>query len=293
LNNQNVTLLNNRGMLFYQQNRFTEALVSFEQVLQIDTQNATAQLNRGNTLVLLNEPELALNAYKQSIQIRPGQYEAWEGLAKLYMLSADMQSAENCWHRAIEANPSNPGLVMGLAQVYLTQNKFNEVLEIVDFIQSQYPNNQRALQTAGLAHLMLKNYGLAINFLNRSLFLVPDDTAVRNHLAVALLQSGDMEAGYAEYETILTQEPENEEARLNAAILCLGFNRWNEAVAHLDRLLESDPQHGKAGFYRGVAYLKLNHNEDAREQFESVIKGDGGEWALQAQKQLNIMNNLN
>jgi tetratricopeptide (TPR) repeat protein len=292
INAENETLLNNMGMLLYQQQRFSEACEKFRQVIQINDGNATAWLNLGNALVLLNELNDALQAFRKTLQLKPEQYEAWEGLAKLYMLAGDMASAEQCWQQAIELNPSDSNLILGLAQVYVTQSKPDEALSAALHVLSQESQNTKAIQTAGLAHLLKKNYGLAIQFLRQYLGFVPGDANVRNHLALALLQTGDIEAGKTEYDMILKLEPDNEEVRINTGILCLGFKQWIDALAHFEHLLAKNASLEKAGFYKGVAMLNLGHISEAKEIFEA-LSGKTGEWAANAKKQLDILNNLN
>ncbi len=293
INAQNETLLNNMGMLLYQQKQFNDARVNFEQVVQLNDKNATAWLNLGNTSVLLNELENALNAFRQSLNLRPDQYEAWEGLAKLYMLAEDMPSAERCWSKAIELNPADNDLLLGLAHTYLSLGKANEALSAAQYVLSIDQQNTRALQTAGLAHLLCKNYGLAIQFFRQYLGLAPADVSVRNHLATALLQTGDMEPGKAEYDMILKLDPDNAEVRVNAGILCLGFRYWMEALSHFDYLLTKDPDFDKAGLYKGIALANLGRVTEARRIFEILSARNNSEWAVNAQKQLDILNNLN
>ena len=139
---------------------------------------------------------------------------------------------------------------------------------------------------------MLKNYAAATGYLIRYLMLFPADIVVRNHLAVAYLQSGQLNEGAAEYERILEYDPDNEEVRLNTGVLCLGLNRFDDALAHLDQLLEKYPENKKGKLYRGIALANLNETVKAREVFEALMS-EPGEWAVHAKKQLDLLNNLN
>jgi tetratricopeptide (TPR) repeat protein len=120
----------------------------------------------------------------------------------------------------------------------------------------------------------------------------PGDIAVRNHLAVAYLQSGQLNEGAAEYERLLEYDPENGEIRLNLGVLCLGLNRFNDALAHLDLLLQQYPENKKGKLYRGIALANLNEKDKAKKVFEDLLN-DAGEWAAHAKKQLDLLNNLN
>jgi tetratricopeptide (TPR) repeat protein len=181
---------------------------------------------------------------------------------------------------------------MGLAQVYLSTGRYDEAFEMADYVLSENPQNGRALQTAGLAQLMIKNYASATGYLIKYLMLFPGDIAVRNHLAVAYLQSGQLNEGAAEYERILEYDPENGEIRLNLGVLCLGLNRFDDALAHLDLLLEQYPENKKGKLYRGIALANLDQKDKAKKVFEDLLN-DAGEWAAHAKKQLDLLNNLN
>jgi tetratricopeptide (TPR) repeat protein len=163
---------------------------------------------------------------------------------------------------------------------------------MADYVLSENPQNSRALQTAGLSQLMIKNYALATGYLIRYLMLFPGDIAVRNHLAVAYLQSGQLNEGAAEYERILEYDPENEEIRLNTGVLCLGLNRFDDAFAHLELLFKQYPENKKGKLYLGIALANLNQRDKAKMIFEQLLN-DAGEWAAHAKKQLDLLNNLN
>ncbi|MFG0249104.1 MAG: fused MFS/spermidine synthase, partial [Phycisphaeraceae bacterium JB051] len=67
----NMTALNNQGMLYYKQNRLTEAIACFERILAQDEAHVTAMFNLGNCHARLRQYDKAVLLYQKVLQHKP------------------------------------------------------------------------------------------------------------------------------------------------------------------------------------------------------------------------------
>jgi tetratricopeptide (TPR) repeat protein len=65
----NVAAHYHLGRVFYQQNRFDQAMAEFQKVLQLDPQNAKAENNLGLTLEAKNDVPGAIESYRKAVSL--------------------------------------------------------------------------------------------------------------------------------------------------------------------------------------------------------------------------------
>lgn len=100
-----------------------------------------------------------------------------------------------------------------------------------------------------------KQYPTAIEYYQRALVIQPTDTSVRTDMATAIWYAGDTDQAIAEFQKVLTQDPDKANALYN-----LGIVKWRGkqdpagAIALWQKLLATTP------------------NYDARAQVEDLIR---------------------
>lgn len=85
-------------------------------------------------------------------------------------------------------------------------------------------------------------------------------------------KQGDYEAAVASYGTAIEHDGSMVAARNNRAMALLKLERWQEALADCDAVLEGDPGNVKALLRRGEALKQVGDEGAARAAWESVLK---------------------
>jgi tetratricopeptide (TPR) repeat protein len=144
------------GRTKYNENRFEEAIHSFEQCLKLDAKNIKAEdnvglsyqglgqaenaaaafrsaidwqaqaakqnphpyIDLGSLLLEQNHVEESLPYFRQAIKIEPQEFKAHEQLGKAYLQLQQLQDAQSELEKAAELNPENAPLHFELGQIY-------------------------------------------------------------------------------------------------------------------------------------------------------------------------------
>ncbi len=124
LDNVEVRFL--RGLVFFKQNKNTEALAAFDRTLELDAGYASAQYYRGQTLDRMNKPDQAIAAYKKTIEIEPTNGPAVFDLGVDYYNAGDYNNAVGAYQEAIKLDNNNSQAHANLASTYRQLERFSD-----------------------------------------------------------------------------------------------------------------------------------------------------------------------
>jgi tetratricopeptide (TPR) repeat protein len=100
----------------------------------------------------------------------------------------------------------------------------------------------------------------------------PDDLAARLDLARRYLDAGRIEESLAEYAVALDLDPDGAEAHASVGLILFLSDRPRQALASVDRALETSPDYPEALFFRGVILLRgLDRPADAIGSLERYL----------------------
>jgi tetratricopeptide (TPR) repeat protein len=161
-----VDALNNQGTALAGLERPGEALASFEKALAVKPDFPEAWNNRSCALRDLGRPEDAVASCDQAIALRPNYAEAW----------SNRGNALSDLNRPLEAQAS-----------------YERALAAASNLADAWNN-------LGLTYVDMNRHADALACYERALALSPDSAETHWNRALCLLQTGVLDAGFAEYE---------------------------------------------------------------------------------------------
>ena len=100
----------------------------------------------------------------------------------------------------------------------------------------------------------------------------PNDLAARLDLAHRYLDANRVEEALQEYAVALELDPDDAEAHAHVGLILYASDQPEEALASVDRALETSPGYPEALFIRGVVLLRgLDRPQEAIESFEAYL----------------------
>ncbi len=133
---------------------------------------------RGRCLYRAGESTEARRLFEEALAIQPDFAEALGNLGVLYWENGDLDKAVEFLGRAAEIAPTDPDIVYNVGMVY-----------------SQ-----------------LGQTGEAVNVLTHFMSLETENLDARVHLAVLLIDTGEVERGVEQLEIVLAEQPDHEDA---------------------------------------------------------------------------------
>lgn len=161
-----VDALNNRGVALAGVDRPGEALSNFDKLLAAKPDFPEAWSNRSCALRDLGLPEEALISCDKALALRPNYAEAWSNRANALSDLNRPLDAQACYERALAAS-------------------------------STFAD---AWNNLGLTFVDMHRHADALTCYDRALALSPESAETHWNRALCLLQTGDLAAGFAEYE---------------------------------------------------------------------------------------------
>ena len=200
LNSGDATAHYNRGTVLKQLERWTDALASFDRALDSNAQFSRAHSARADVLGRLNCLAEAVDSYDRALALEPGDAVTHNNRGAALQTLKQLDPALASYNRALAVNPRyaeayfNRGSVLAdLRDFAGALSSYDQALALKPDYADVYINRALALEGEGLLEE-------AITSVRRGIALTPDQAEAHFNLALFLLRSGDLLAGWAEYE---------------------------------------------------------------------------------------------
>ena len=194
-----LAALVNKGVVLRLLGRPAEAMACYWQALALDSAGVEPWLNAGNALLDLQRDDEARVVLKVALQRAPTSAEPWLAIATALQHRNQMPTAEACLRRAVALAPDHPPARLRLAASLASDQPESALAEFA-VAQKLAPAEPSAHSGQGQALISLGRLDEAEPCLRRALALDPTHLDARLGLARLLLLSGDLAAGWMEYE---------------------------------------------------------------------------------------------
>lgn len=215
---------------------------------------------------------------EQAVDSAPDDPQALRRLA--IALHADNRRDEALPHfeRLVEIAPNGRHL-LDLALAYTSLSRLDEARATYARLLALEPDNAIAHHNLGNLELRVDAVDAALARYQRALQIDPDYLIAWAHLADALRRAERFQDAYRAYGKVLELEPADAEelaifddALYQLAALDLKMGATERAVALLEELLASRPDHNKANYAYGTALMKLGRTAEAQQAFERHMR---------------------
>jgi tetratricopeptide (TPR) repeat protein len=237
-----------------------------------------------------------------------------EALAHLGLLEARQEhlgAAIDYYRRAAAINSDLPGLLMNMGLALFKAAQFPAAIEAFSSEIKKHPGDLRLTILLGMAHYGMKDYLVAIPYLQRATERETQSIPLRIALAHSCMGSKQYQCVLNVHEQILALNGESAESdmlagealdqmgnsaaaekALRAAVQInpkepnvhfgLGYlfwkqNRWSEAAQEFQLELENDPHHAMSLIYLSDAWVQRGEFAKARPALEELATTDRSE----------------
>lgn len=183
--------------------RHVEAAAICEDALNSKPDLAAARANLANAMLGLGKHEKAMENYRLAVQGDPGNANAWFSMGNALFEMGQGEEALKHYQEAVRLSPESAEKHYNLANAALALDHYEEAVESFGQAIVITPEYLDAHVNLGSALQSLGRVDDAIASFRRALDLAPSDQPNADlhwNLALVLLQNGDYEEGWREYE---------------------------------------------------------------------------------------------
>ena len=136
---------NHVGFAYAVQEKWDDAIQSFERAISLDPRYAEAFFNLGEVYLSLanknKDPimlEKSSEIFKKSIEMDPEYSPAYFSLGKIYRQSENLEGAIYCWEKAVELQPDFGQALYFLGEAYLTKGDKAKALDCFLYLKENF-----------------------------------------------------------------------------------------------------------------------------------------------------------
>ncbi|MGB0712293.1 MAG: XrtA/PEP-CTERM system TPR-repeat protein PrsT [Gammaproteobacteria bacterium] len=192
------------------------------------------------------EVDLAIEALRPVIQNRPDDAQAMALFGSAYFQKGDFKNGELWLAKALEKAPDAEAVRTQLAMTQMAGGNTDKAIEALRDLSAGKQELGQADVLLILALLEKRDFKGAMDAADALAEKSPDAVVPRNLKGVALLGLEEKAAARAEFEAIVSAEPEFTPARLNLVKLDMTEQSWDQARAGIDAILEYAPNNASA-----------------------------------------------
>lgn len=271
LNPNFVEALTIMGSLSMQQGQLSQAVSELRTALRAKQDYVPALSVLARALAMQDELEEAEKTAGQAVKLNPENAVAQEAMAFVFLKQGRVDFAEQCLRNALKQQPGNGELHVALASILAQRSRHQEALP---HFREALARNIGGAGTALNASVSLARSGepqQAWQLLEQAYQRWPENPDLRLKLAEYRLSGGQPESAF---QLIENMDSERFGVRTLFVRAYHAMGQTNEAMAELDRMIESD-QADQARFARLLKVDLAAQNKDlplAEQAIEPLLK---------------------
>lgn len=201
LSPDNSVIHKNRGVALAMQGAWDAALLEFQRSLEIDPNYADGHIAVGNVFMARQRPEQALICYQRALALNGDSAKAHSNLGIALQRLGRSDDAIESYRQALALDPNFADAHINLGTVLHESGKLTEALDCYRQALALKPDIIDTHNNLGMVLRSLGKLSEAETHFHQALQLQPDSVHAQGGLATIALLSGDLETGFALYET--------------------------------------------------------------------------------------------
>jgi len=185
---------------FRQAGHAKDAIAPYKLLLDLEPRNVSARISLGVCLQESGDTAGAIACYETALALAPESAEALTNLGLARSAQGKLATAHEVLERAVAIEPDNAETLCALGAVLQKRGRAVVAADFFERATTAAPEEAQAWSNLGNARQDLLQLDGALAAHDRAAALAPDDALVHWNRAMSLLLSGDLAAGFAEYE---------------------------------------------------------------------------------------------
>ena len=217
----------------------------------------------GAAAAQLEQFDQAVIAFQNALEIRPDDAKVYNNMGSAYKIQEKFQEAANCYKRALELNPDYAEACYNLGVAYMDLSMWEDAAEAFTNTSFLNPNHAEAKNNLGAALEQLGMYDEAMVAYKNALIINPDYAEAHKNLGTIFQKTGMLDDAILSYKAALLLKPDFNEALNDLGTTLERLGKLDEAINCFNELLILWPDHPEACNNLGCVLQKKNMRRQA------------------------------
>ncbi len=228
----------NRGVTFQNEERFSDAVTSFQNATLLDANFTSAHYNLGIVLLKMEQSSRAVEALRKTVELDRTHKAAFHALALAYFGQHEVEKARKAAQNAIDIDPN-----------------FQAAHALLEAIDPSFSSSLPSQTVETQARPQPDN----------------DATEKKIHVQTKQSQTNDNSNERQDAENGVDQESDLKKA-LDRGMIYLGSRQYKQAAAAFKKAIKADPSCADAHYGLGKTYFETGAFDDAISSAEEALK---------------------
>jgi tetratricopeptide (TPR) repeat protein len=267
-----TSLLWKLGQLFHAEREYANAIVSFNQLIEINPNYIRGWIGRGHILRDLGRIQEAIADYDQAVKINPDFAESYHdrGLARRAL--GDYQGAITDYDQAVKLDPNFARAYGNRGNTRRALGDYQGAIVDYDHVLKISPKLARAYANRGNAHRALGDYQGAITDYDQAIKLNPDDATVYSNRGFTRSILGDEQGAITDYDQAIKLKPDDATVYSNRGFTRSTLGDKQGAIMDYDQAIKLKPDDAITHINRGVVRSVLGDMQGAITDYDQALK---------------------
>ncbi len=193
------------GRIYRETGKREEAIKELTRALQISPRSDDCYRQLGRVYVDAGMEDLAIRSLQNAVTLNRYYWSNQNELGDAYLQFGEYAKALAAFHRVVELDPTNPIGHQNIGATYFAQGRYEESIpEFESAIANQSSTSAEIYSDLGEALLYLKRYSEALDVLQKSAQMHPNDEVVIGNLADGYRWSGQQKKAMETYDRAMS-----------------------------------------------------------------------------------------
>ena len=231
-----------RGTLLERRGAYAEALTAYEKAMSLDPSAAFIAGEAAELALQLEDRERAEKWARKRLELAPGDAKSRVILGRVLWTRGDAEGAEAEFEKALKADPASADTLFALTELVGVRDPKRARKLLEDYLSRNPDQAARALFELGRLDAQEERYAAAAEKLKRSIALDDAESdGPRLLLAQVYEAQHSTAAATAEYQKLLSQDPDDVELWAHVGELQASLGALEDARETFKRLKEKHP----------------------------------------------------
>ena len=222
---------NNLGYYYYKWGKENDkAIFYFNKCLAIDPKNEGALTNRGVLYFNVNKFKEALEDFTNSLKQRQDKGDPWIGRANTYSTLQMFKEAIPDYNRYLKIKPEDTSAYLWRGIAYFRTMKYDSSIADIDYFLKRKPNNDEAYYFRGFDYYNQGNYAQALNDFESAIRMNPKRTDLFNYLGLVKHQLKQYNEALEYFNKAIQIKPDIAEVYVNRSKIYYALGKYLQAL---------------------------------------------------------------
>jgi tetratricopeptide (TPR) repeat protein/V8-like Glu-specific endopeptidase len=266
-----VGVRQNLGHALMNQEKFDQAVISFQYAIKLNPKDPAGYFFLGNALSSQQKFDDAISAYQQAIKLNPNHANTYTNLGNVLSEQQKFNQAITAYRNAIKLNPRDPAGYFFLGNALSSQQKFDDAVSAYQQAIKLNPNHADTYNKLGDALRMRQRFDEAIAVYQKSIQLNPNSPTAYHALGIVLFKQGKFKEAISAYQQSVKLDS-NYIAYYNMGIALEKQGKLNEAITAYQQSIRLNPNYAAVYNNLGVLLRKQGKLNEAITAYQQSIK---------------------